>query len=206
LSSRLKLHRAQEAHPVASLFPMLSTEELDELAADIAERGLLHAIVLDKDGLILDGRNRLEACNRAKVEPRFETYEGEDTVWYVLATNHRRDMPKGAKAMAAVKAKSFAAKEWWGQGVSLAQSIGVSEALVSKSTAVLEFAPELADQVIAAGSLDDGYRIARERKEPANRNAGRLTELRSRHRDLAVQVDACELTLAHALCCRGRRE
>ncbi len=63
---------------MAALFPTLSAEELEELAADIKERGLIHPIVLDAEGRVLDGRNRLAACEIAEVEPRFTTYEGED--------------------------------------------------------------------------------------------------------------------------------
>ncbi len=61
-----------DVHPVAELFPMLGADDLAELAADIAERGLLHPIVLDADGRLLDGRNRLAArqylgCQRHRI-------------------------------------------------------------------------------------------------------------------------------------------
>jgi hypothetical protein len=36
------------------------------------------SIVLDADGTWIDGRNRLETCKRAKVEPKFETLNGSD--------------------------------------------------------------------------------------------------------------------------------
>jgi ParB-like chromosome segregation protein Spo0J len=49
------------------LFPMLADDELEELAADI--KGLLQRIVLDAEGRVLDGRNRLAACEIAGVEP-----------------------------------------------------------------------------------------------------------------------------------------
>jgi ParB-like chromosome segregation protein Spo0J len=52
-------------HPVAALFPMLADDELDELVADIKARGLLQPIVLDAEGRVLDGRNRLAACEIA---------------------------------------------------------------------------------------------------------------------------------------------
>jgi hypothetical protein len=87
-------------HPAADLFPMMAAEELKDLAADITNRGLLQAIVLDAEGRILDGRNRHAACGIAGVEPRFTTYEGDDPVGYVLAANiARRHMSKGQQAM-----------------------------------------------------------------------------------------------------------
>jgi ParB-like chromosome segregation protein Spo0J len=61
-------------HPVAALFPMRADDELDELAADIKERGLLQPVVLDAEGRVLDGRNRLAACGKAGVKPDFVTY------------------------------------------------------------------------------------------------------------------------------------
>jgi hypothetical protein len=42
-------------------------------------------IVLDPDGTLIDSRNRLETCKRAKVEPKFETPNGSE----VQATRER---------------------------------------------------------------------------------------------------------------------
>jgi len=50
---------------------MMSDNELAELAADIKANGLIHAIVVDKNGVLIDGRNRLRACELASVEPVF---------------------------------------------------------------------------------------------------------------------------------------
>lgn len=65
-------------HPYADEFPMASEEELQELTESIATVGLIHAVILTEDGLVLDGRNRLEACRRAEVEPTFEVRDGDD--------------------------------------------------------------------------------------------------------------------------------
>jgi ParB-like chromosome segregation protein Spo0J len=77
-------------HPAANLFPLLGETELAELAEDIAANGLKNAVVRDCEGRILDGRNRYAACIKAGVEPRFETYEGDDPVDFVVSLNVKR--------------------------------------------------------------------------------------------------------------------
>lgn len=76
-------------HPYADEFPMASAEELEELATSIATVGLIHPVVLTPQGLVLDGRNRLAACERAGVEPIFETRDGDDDDYkeFVIGAN-----------------------------------------------------------------------------------------------------------------------
>ena len=38
-------------HPLANVFPMMTDDELRELADDIAEQGQLHPIIIDADGV-----------------------------------------------------------------------------------------------------------------------------------------------------------
>lgn len=93
-------------HPYADEFPMASEEELEELTASVSTVGLIHPIVLTPDGMVLDGRNRLEACKRAGVEPTFETREGDDDdfkefVIGVNTTGRRESMGTSVAAAAA---------------------------------------------------------------------------------------------------------
>src|SRR6516162_157757 len=90
----------REIHPAALIFPMMSDNELAELAADIKANGLIHAIVVDKNGVLIDGRNRLRACELASVEPVFVTFEGDDPRQFILSSNiTRRHMTKGQQVM-----------------------------------------------------------------------------------------------------------
>lgn len=180
-----------EHHPVADLFPMLADDELQELAADIKERGLLQPIVLDPDGRILDGRNRYAACDLAGVEPDFVTYDGDDPAGYALAVNiARRHLTKGQQAM--VLAQS---------GIEYRNDTQapVSKQRVSHARVVRDHAPDLVDGVIAgAMGLDAAYQIARERKTAADSVEAQLARLRAEDPELADKVVEGELTLPGA--------
>lgn len=86
-------------HPAAAVFPPIEGEEFDLLVASIREKGLNKDIVLDPEGRILDGRNRLRACEAAGVVPRFTTYTGDDPVDFVRLQNlRRRDLNPSQRA------------------------------------------------------------------------------------------------------------
>lgn len=91
-------------HEAADLFPMATEDELVALTADIRDNGLREALWLYADGSLLDGRNRLEACRRAAVEPRWRRYEGDDPIGFVLSLNmHRRHLTPSQRALLALK-------------------------------------------------------------------------------------------------------
>jgi ParB-like chromosome segregation protein Spo0J len=55
-------------HPLAKLFPPLSPDEFKKLKSDIERRGLLEALTVSDDGkTLLDGINRLRACEELKI-------------------------------------------------------------------------------------------------------------------------------------------
>jgi len=84
------------------LLPKLTGEELQVLATDIKERGLIHEIVL-YEGKILDGRNRYEACKIAGVQPRFKDWKGKGSpLGWVISTNLvRRHLTASQRAVIA---------------------------------------------------------------------------------------------------------
>ena len=89
-------------HPACVLFPRLNDEDLQALAEDIRHNGLLNPIVTF-EGQILDGRNRLAACEIAGVKPRFLEWEGEGSpLSWVVATNlMRRHLTASQRAVIA---------------------------------------------------------------------------------------------------------
>ena len=90
-------------HSDALEYPLLSDDELESMAQSIAANGQRDPITLDQHGRIVDGRNRLEACRRAEVEPLFETidFEDEDAICdFILDRNvEKRSLSNGQKAM-----------------------------------------------------------------------------------------------------------
>ena len=55
-----------------SLLPPLSAAESEALKRSIEQDGLHYPIIVSKDGTVLDGHNRLRACQELGIEPRFE--------------------------------------------------------------------------------------------------------------------------------------
>ena len=82
----------------------MSASELQELADDIKSRGLMHPIMRTDDDTVLDGRNRLKACEIASVKPRFEVYKGVDPVGFIVSCNlKRRHLNESQRALVAAR-------------------------------------------------------------------------------------------------------
>lgn len=92
MSETLKVHAAAEA------FPMLSDAEINALAVSIVAQGLLEPIVLTAEGEVLDGRNRLLACERVNVTPTFTTFIGNPWAFSRDKNNERRHLTTGQRA------------------------------------------------------------------------------------------------------------
>lgn len=202
-----------EVHPVAALFPMLPEDELQELADDIRANGLRHPIVLDKDGTLIDGRNRWAACQIANIDPRFDVLNGDDPVARILSENiARRHMSKGQRAM--VVAVTFSLNEKTSGQVAASESAKVSTGYVGMAAVVVEHAPEITSEVLAGIlSLNDAYAIAQESKrakataaELAEENKRLLAELRKAAPDLAERVADETLKLGEAITLWRERE
>lgn len=92
-----------ETHPAANIFPMLDEPDLVALAEDIRAHGLRNPVVVI-GSKVLDGRNRLAACDRIGIEATFVQFEGDDPVAFVLSENlHRRHLNESQRAMSAAR-------------------------------------------------------------------------------------------------------
>lgn len=164
-----------EIHPAASAFPLMPEAELEQLAKDIATRGQDLPIVLHQ-GQVLDGRNRLLACERAGVPPKTVEWDGRGgspTAFAVGANIHRRHLTESQRAMLAAEFEPLFAeearqrqvanlrkgaetpvtapgREREAKGTAAAQAasaVGSAERSVQRAKAVAKQAPKLAEQV-----------------------------------------------------------
>jgi N6-adenosine-specific RNA methylase IME4 len=100
-----------ECHEASSLFPLMSDDEYRALVDDIRVNGLREPIVI-AEGKVLDGRNRLRACEELGIVPRtrmFSRTVDGSLVDYVVSLNlHRRHLtPSQAAAVA------FSLEPWY---------------------------------------------------------------------------------------------
>lgn len=91
-------------HRYAALFPMMSDDEIQALADDIREKEQSLPCLVSEAGELIDGRNRVAACAIAGVEPKFETFHGDDDaiLGLVISLNlPRRHLTESQRAMVA---------------------------------------------------------------------------------------------------------
>ncbi len=104
--------RRLRAHPAAECFPLMNDAELEALATDIRTSGCRVPVSICDD-LILDGRNRALACERAGVPVPWETVPAvgaRDASLAVTSLNlQRRHMDESQRALAAAKLANLGA-------------------------------------------------------------------------------------------------
>ena len=148
-----------ENHPAADMFPMMPSERLAQLVADIERNGLRNPIVL-LDGKILDGRNRYTACKHARAEPRFEEFAGGDPYAFVRSLNGiRRDLDPGQRT--AIMYRLDQASEEWQD----AQKRRAGDANAKRSKAV-EHRPRKADGTLASSAVSQNTALDEAASKP----------------------------------------
>jgi hypothetical protein len=167
-----------EVHPTTAIFPMMPDDELAELAADIKKYGLRYPIVT-QDDMLIDGRNRLKACEMAGVKPEFmQLSEDTDPVSYILSVNiTRRHLTKGRQAMIVAMVYPEGQRGGAKDRGSIASELGLSGELVRQARAVLAHSPDLAKAVVAGA---ERLSIAYEKAKPIEAEAKRGPSLSSR--------------------------
>lgn len=78
-----------DIHPLAEIFPLIEGDAFREFTRDIRENGL-RAPIVTCDGKVLDGRNRLRACQEIGIEPAVIAFDGTDPLAFVVSQNLRR--------------------------------------------------------------------------------------------------------------------
>jgi len=192
-----------EVHPYAAAFPMLPDADLDALAADIKANGLAHPLVLTPDGALLDGRNRLAACERCGVKPDFVVYEGDPIAYVITLNMQRRDLTQGQKAHLLIA--GFSKLENPTQG-DLAAVSGVTEARIAEAAIVARFAPEASRAVIEKRmSHVAAYDFARGQKKADEDSKAQLAKLMADAPDL-LSLEPAEAWAAYQERTKKERE
>lgn len=93
-----------EIHPAATVFPMMTEAEYQGLKQDIAENGQREDITM-WCGKIIDGRNRLRACEELGRTPHIADLDEDTDPWkYVISHNlHRRHLTTSQRSDVAAK-------------------------------------------------------------------------------------------------------
>lgn len=184
-----------EIHPAAELFPLMEGDEFDALVDSIRSQGLREPAWLTKDGALLDGRNRVRACQAAGVKPEFRQYDGDDPIQFVWDMNvNRRHLTATQTAVAGLKreelktkAKSLVARpgrpskhetsapvqQFPKTDAVIAKSLGVSSRTVAQVARVIEEAPDLVPEMesgkLSAKAAEREVKTRLARKREASR-------------------------------------
>ena len=153
-------------HAACELFPRIKGEAFQELVASLKANGFLSQfpiftlpVAQGEEPIILDGRNRYEACQEAGVEPVYKVYEGPlSPEAFILSVNvHRRHLTVVERAMAAAELL----RRMEGARVSqVAEAAGVAPSILYQAVAVKEVPEGEAAVKAEEVSLEDGAAIA----------------------------------------------
>lgn len=181
-------------HPAADMWPMMTDDEFEEMCTDAAIHGIRTPICVTPDGVLFDGRNRLQVAYATRqpipintFTPAPPEFPDDDPIKdpvaaYVFSANlERHHMTTGQRAMLAER---LATAPHGGKiyktaiDVSIETSIPVltreqaadrmhtSAVSISRARLVREWAPTLADQVFNGTlSLDAAYNTANDARK-----------------------------------------
>jgi ParB-like chromosome segregation protein Spo0J len=181
-------------HPACMLLPEMTADEYRELVEDVRNSGQCRAIVIDDDGLILDGRHRWRACAELALSPKVETFTGteEEKVALVMSENlHRRHLTTQQRAAIAAELAtmkrgtrtdlpSHDAKSAGLSNAQAAKLMGVSEATTERAKKRMREDPAAHAQA-KAGTLPRRAPTRSERRRVRDLGAKRAEAFANRH-------------------------
>lgn len=193
-----------EIHPLASDYPMVGADELNDLAESIKQQGQLDPITLSPEGVLLDGRNRLAACEIAGVPPKFETYDGDPIAFIVGKNANRRQLSAGQRAMA-IAIGMWESGQWdkdagrWGQGTqTVLTNVRTSPQDITYCGTILAHSRDLAREVLSGTSLRTTYEQVRDERDAAQERAEQMDKLRDNAPDLMRHITEDGMALDEA--------
>jgi len=202
-------------HPSADIFPMIAQDELQELANSIAANGLRYPIVLVKDSdgdVLIDGRNRLKACELAGIKPTFTYFEGDNDaiLAYIADVNiARRQLKKSQQAIAyaMLYPKALHGGKRKKGSSSVTELEPFCKASLSSARAVLAHSATLADDVLNDRlGLDKALGQVKQEKLISEMRAAQINQLREEAPDLAERVSEEVLNLEDAVAANEQRK
>lgn len=185
-----------KVHPAADVFPMMSDEELAELGKNIKARGLQQQIDVRRIGdndifEIRDGRNRLEAMERAGIDLKpcdfneTDLDDDDDAVGHILSANlHRRHLTKQERAAVIVATARITVEKKLGHHGQVFDA-AVSMAVEKKPGHVVGEMPDIPPELDRRGG--------RGKKNPVKEEALQLNQA------LPKEQQASERTIKRAL-------
>ena len=189
LEKAVELYELKGIHPAANIVPMMDEEQYQALVEDVRANGFLNPIKITKEGLLIDGRNRICASIDIELDAPIEEYSPVDPVQYIVSENvKRRHLTVGQRAMIGTSIEEYHAKEAKGrQGVrtelptnpnisqnsdegetskhKAAKAVDVSHDSIARAKTIKQSAPDLAEEVQQGRSLHDAYKETKQRVE-----------------------------------------
>ena len=135
-------------HPILDLFPRMSDETRAALKYDISQNGVASPALL-WDGMLVDGRNRMECCQELGIECPTEEFRGtyEEMFNHVMGLNMiRRHLSSSQKAAICVRAGALTSEIESGSGTKAKKSVeivaekyGTNRKYVQEAQKILEY-------------------------------------------------------------------
>lgn len=202
-------------HPAASMLPLFEEEDLESLTESIRQQGQKVPIVRNKDGEIVDGRNRLLACERAGVEPQFVEDDSDPLDAVEAFQAERRNINRSQKTMFVAYLRHLRKEQGKKRDVAFfeatlddaAEAHDVSVRQLTYCNVIIKHSPQLvADVIRGRMTINEAYDEARVLKDSKSRRAEMEATLQEKAPDLWQLVTDGSMLLPQAIRCLESRD